>query len=102
RSCGLSPPGDLYTLSLHDALPISDVREIAQEEAVSLVPGYLQSYLAHPAWTESDVNWLFRMASDNHAAGALRFCAINDRTGSPRSEERRVGKERRARRSGRQ
>ncbi len=61
----------------------ADVREIAQEEAVSLVPGYLQSYLAHPAWTESDVNWLFRMASDNHAAGALRFCAINDRTGSP-------------------
>ena len=61
----------------------ADVREIAQEEAISLVPGYLQSYLAHPAWTESDINWLFRMASDNHAAGALRFCAIKDRTGSP-------------------
>jgi len=61
----------------------ADAREITQEEAISLVPGYLQSYLAHPAWTESDIGWLFRMASDNHAAGALRFCAINDRTGSP-------------------
>ena len=61
----------------------ADVREITQEEAISLVPGYLQSYLAHPAWTESDIGWLFQMASDNHAAGALRFCAINDRGGSP-------------------
>jgi len=58
------------------AKPQANVKKIAQGEAIFLVPGYLQSYLAHPAWTESDINWLFLMASDNQAAGTLRFCAI--------------------------
>lgn len=61
----------------------TNVKEIAQEEAIALVPGLLESYSAHPAWTESDINWLFQMAIDNQAAGTLRFCAINDHTGSP-------------------
>ncbi|WP_139973356.1 MULTISPECIES: hypothetical protein [Brucella/Ochrobactrum group] len=65
------------------AKPRVNVKEIAQDEAISLVPGYLQSYSAHPAWTESDINWLFLMASDNQAAGTLRFCVVNDHTGNP-------------------
>ncbi|MEJ5018439.1 hypothetical protein WH297_01620 [Ochrobactrum vermis] len=61
----------------------ANVKEIALEEAVSLVPGLLESYSAHPVWTESDINWLFQMALDNQAAGTLHLCAINDHTGSP-------------------
>ncbi|CAM5565123.1 hypothetical protein MAUB1S_09477 [Mycolicibacterium aubagnense] len=57
------------------------VREIARDEAVSLVPGLLRSYLAHPAWTERDLNWLLHMAADNRAAGVLRLLSIEDQAG---------------------
>ncbi|WP_260854955.1 hypothetical protein [Mesorhizobium amorphae] len=60
------------------------VKEIAQDEAVSLVPGLLQSYAAHPAWTGQDLNWLLSMAADNRAAGTLRLLSIEDQAGLPK------------------
>ncbi|PLP59755.1 hypothetical protein CYK37_09375 [Mesorhizobium loti] len=59
------------------------VKEIARDEAVSLIPGLLQSYAAHPAWTGPDLNWLLGMAADNRAAGTLRLLSIEDRAGIP-------------------
>lgn len=65
------------------AKPRATVREIAQDEAISLIPVLLKSYSAYPAWTEGDFSWLLGMATENRAAGALRLFAINDPTGSP-------------------
>ncbi|MFE0018154.1 hypothetical protein ACFWXH_25150 [Mesorhizobium sp. NPDC059054] len=59
------------------------VKEIAQDEAISLIPVLLKSYPAHPAWTEDDFSWLLGMAMENRAMGTLRLFAINDRAGSP-------------------
>lgn len=59
------------------------VKEVAQDEAVSLIPGLLQSYAAHPAWTGRDLNWLLRMAADNRAAGMLQLLSIEDQAGVP-------------------
>ncbi|CAM5565021.1 hypothetical protein MAUB1S_09476 [Mycolicibacterium aubagnense] len=61
----------------------ASVKEITQDEAVSLIPDLLQSYSAHPDWTEKDLHWLLHMAEENRVAGALRFFAINDPAGTP-------------------
>lgn len=59
------------------------VKEITQDEAISIIPVLLQSYAAHPDWTEKDLHWLLDMAEDNRVVGALRFFAIIDRSGTP-------------------
>ncbi|MBJ6132307.1 hypothetical protein JAU75_05640 [Ochrobactrum sp. Q0168] len=59
------------------------VREIDQSEAISLIRQFLPIYDAYPAWTEQDLQWVLNLASDNHAAGELRFCSISGKSGEP-------------------
>ncbi|MGN6449401.1 MAG: hypothetical protein ACTHLK_12570 [Brucella intermedia] len=61
----------------------ANVTEIAKDEAISLISGFLQGYCAHPDWTENDIDWLLDMAAGNQAAGILRFCKISEQSGAP-------------------
>lgn len=58
------------------------VKELARDEAASLVPELLQGYAVHPTWTRQDLNWVLQMAAENQAAGTLRLFAVADHTGA--------------------